>query len=610
MTSRKTRIALLMRLMFPMFALSAIGLGMWGFLDDPTSFKSWHEATIKTLQIFLINVAPSEIHNIQTQIASLLAPAATIGAAFFAFSEGLRRNYWVLRLRFFPATNMFLGNGHTATAIASQHWIRNLVDGSGHLICNVGLDCRAETPLSQSEVVGSGTWFILQGDARSPVDLRRLNAGNAKNIWVLTGDDVRNLEIARRLSEICSKASQNWGFRDAKPRLLIAVNDREMIRVRHTLLGATNDLDLEFFSIPRLAARALLLQHPPRASGEVVSIAVIGSGRLAEAIVVQAATQLVYSELPSRCIRICLIGHQADALFEKVKRSFPALDPATEHDAAFSGLLPLAKISVHTCEANDMQPAQWLQMQAATPFSAIYVAGEDDLSTVGATIRVTALRDAAAFSGEQPIVACLTHDGSSSPIDFFPEIGSCYPFRLFEEFQKGETYPGEARDRRAKLVNYYYHTGEQGQSLDMKLMLRKADDIWRKASYEDRWSSRLSADHFDIKLTLIGLGAEALSTAEGRDRFEGMIPFLARLEHRRFLAERLLDGWLPYHGQQASTTPSQLNYKQQKAYLRLNKTLVPFDLLPEVEVIKDHEVIRAMVAFATADLLNPNQGGA
>lgn len=38
------------------------------------------------------------------------------------------------------------------------------------------------------------------------------------------------------------------------------------------------------------------------------------------------------------------------------------------------------------------------------------------------------------------------------------------------------------------------------------------------------------------------------------------MPVLARLEHRRFVAERLLDGWLPY-AVSASEVPSRLDLR-------------------------------------------------
>jgi len=599
MTNSKIRIAYLARLTFPLLAISAAVLGMWGFLENPASLKSWHEAAVKTLQLFLINVAPSDMKTNEARIASLLAPAAMIGAAFFAFSERLRRNYWILRLRLFPPRNLFLGNGDTAAAIAS-HLVcgSNVGTAPGWHDCNAGLDTLVETPLSQSQVVVSGRWFLQQGDARSPADLRRLNAGRAGNIWILAGNDVRNLEIARRIQDLHRDDAVAGSLPPARmPRLLIAVNNRETIRVRHTLLGDSSDLDLEFFSIPRLAARALLLTHPPRIDGRPVNIAVIGGGPLAEAIVVQAATHLVYSENPSDSVRICLIGSQAQKLSERIVSAFPALDPASATDPAFASLLPLASVSVHTCETADIQPAFWMEIQAGIPFSAVYVAGEDDLATVGATIRVAALRDQAALPVKQPIVACLKHDDRAASIDFYPDIENCYQFRLFEEFRSGEIYPGEARDQRAKLVNHYYQTGGTGQQGDIDAMLQDADRMWKRASHEDRWSSRLSADHFDVKLATAGLSLDALQTAEGLERFESAVPFLARLEHRRFVAERLLDGWLPY-ATPKSDVPSKLDYGQQKAYLRLNKTLVPFDDLPDSERSKDYAVIRAMLHFS------------
>lgn len=613
----------LMRRIFPVFPLLAIVLGLWGFVAPTTgTWVDWHAAVVKTLQLFMSNVSPTEMTTLPAQIAALLAPVAVIGTAVFAFGARLRRYSWEIWLRFRPASHLFLGNGETAAAIACHQ--------RKHGSDCVGLDPQGETPFTQAMELEGGAWFVDRGDARSVDDLQRLNAGQANNIWVLTGDDTRNLEVAQRVIEVCRYSRKRPGSDQTPTRLNILVNDRELIRGlhtlfggvpagkggeqadglirgRHTLFGGSTDIDIEFFSILRSAARELLRQHPPPllrpptqerpslSDGTVVHLAVIGDGPLAEAIVVHAVTHLVYAEQPSDCLRISLIGRGAEMLNERLRRKFPALDPATARDPRFAPLLPLARITTHVCEATEILPDDWCRLQAEQAFAIIYVACDQNLHTVGAATRVAALRDLPPVREQpQPIVACL-RSASGMSFDQKKEVWSV--FRVTDEGTAAVVNPGGVldKDSRAKLVNLGY-VNKDAPTLkepDRRIEVEKA---WKPTSHENRWSSRFSADHFDIKLAWLGLPVSALKLAEGHPRFKSELERLMRLEHRRFIAERLLDGWLPGPDTEAPK-PSGLSKEEQKKLLRINTTLVPFDELRSEDREKDKAVVEAMRDF-------------
>jgi hypothetical protein len=117
-----------------------------------------------------------------------------------------------------------------------------------------------------------------------------------------------------------------------------------------------------------------------------------------------------------------------------------------------------------------------------------------------------------------------------------------------------------------------------------------------------KWSSRLSADHSAVKDALIAnledKGTNKRRTVDlTQDEVEQNLIFLAELEHRRFLVERLIEGWLPLatDGSHSSDgSASGLNYSKQKSLLRLNTTLVSYSHLPEAEQTKILPSIRAL----------------
>ena len=78
---------------------------------------------------------------------------------------------------------------------------------------------------------------------------------------------------------------------------------------------------------------------------------------------------------------------------------------------------------------------------------------------------------------------------------------------------------------------------------------------------------------------------------------------LARLEHRRFVAERLLEGWLPLPAGLRGRGASGLPVSMQKSLLRLSHTLVPFDRLPEVDPDTDQQSKDLKVVDAIPEIL-------
>jgi hypothetical protein len=102
---------------------------------------------------------------------------------------------------------------------------------------------------------------------------------------------------------------------------------------------------------------------------------------------------------------------------------------------------------------------------------------------------------------------------------------------------------------------------------------------WADLRENVRHSNRASADHITVKLAAIGCRA----VAEAQKRFaftEAEIELLARIEHRRWCAERLLSGWRK--GDERDNDR------------RLHPDLVPFEDLSENGRDKDRDNVKAI----------------
>ncbi len=619
------------RRVVPALAAAAFVLGFASFMADEGGLGAVPAAALLSLQLFVINVGPEQIHGVAGWIAAILAPLATAGAAVYAFGERAWRAWQLLRLRFDPADDLFVGGGETAAGVA-VHRARMLLAAAGGRARGrlVGVDLREDAPLARVLQDVELPGFVLTADALAEGALRPLQPHRAGNVWVLTGDDHRNLELAWRVRRAIESAAGPAGRRPV--RLLVEVRDRRLLRAADALSGGLDAarLTLDFFSLPRLAARALLREHPPLPCGvgaRAPHLLVIGSGELAAALVVHAAQHCVYDEDPAHCVRITLAGPDASAMLARLQRAFPAL-AASSPDPMLAALLPLARIEALDCDEAGFVHADWLRLQREQAFDVVYVACERDLDTMAAARRAATMRELTpgALAAAQPIVACVQQPAESTPAlaqEVLALHGLVQRFDLHARcFREDEGYPGERQDRRAMIVHAVHELPEGEAFTASPERVREAAGLWAGVRQEDfRWSDRLAADHVDLKLDLLAcasrdaalrdwrawLGADpqriarAVEVALRTDA--GMRETLARLEHRRFVAERLLEGWLPLPATLRNRGASGLPASMQKSVLRTSHTLVPFDRLREADPDVDLQAYDLKVVDAIPGIL-------
>jgi hypothetical protein len=123
---------------------------------------------------------------------------------------------------------------------------------------------------------------------------------------------------------------------------------------------------------------------------------------------------------------------------------------------------------------------------------------------------------------------------------------------------------------------------------------------WDKLTEADRMSNRRAADHLPVKLRAVG--ATLVPRGGNVPEFaftEPELEMLARLEHRRWAAEKLLSGWRPL----ARTPGNEQQWKERKAELKARKLhidIVPYDALDAAGQGKDRSQLLGIPGFAEA----------
>ena len=385
---------------------------------------------------------------------------------------------------------------------------------------------------------------------------------------------------------------------------------------------------LEMVSINRAVAREILRDHPPLLikSQKVPHVLIVGDSELASSLALHVVQHCIYDE--HEPVKITLASNNAQAMLKILRQKFIALDEINS-DPTIQALLPLANFQTIDCDVDELSSSDWAKAQNGQNFNVVYVACEQDEQTLSATLRAAALREITpnVLEKSQPIYACFNRIEATSLQKYIKvkvedelEVEGVYGIDIYNSIIKNnDSYYGESQDRRAMFINAFYDSKlrlEEGQELNDAFRLKRnieASQLWEKQADKGayRWSSRLSADHIQIKLESLKINdVNCVPTIDDIEKISNKInkqrnlQKLNRLEHRRFVVERLLEGWLPIDEERVGPKGySKLDKANQKKILLVNHTLVPFDELDDSEAVKDSAIVKAIPEILRCEIL-------
>ncbi len=533
-------------------AAVALVLGLLSFLGGPDpQTRSPHAALLRTVQLFVLQLGPADLHGWPGWIAAFAAPvAAVLGAGSL-----LDRLVKAAMAKPRPpdrrgVTDVFLGGGRMATEIA----LSQLASQPGTVV-----QCLDPNPACELGAVRHpGVLPLLIGSATIADDLLRAGVDRAPRVWVTCGSDELQLRVLSVMAKLPVAAAcgepiqQKW---------LVDVDSRSMVHAAEIMLGGASQAagaghgrgavpastpgaaqpqirrDILYFNQERLAVRRLFREHGPRIDPEAAAplhVAVLGSGAVAQAIVLHAIQHLVTDPRPARAVHITWFGLDAAREWRHLQRVHPVLgDPAVQA-ASLRELLPLAHVQTVDCDETAVSLGDWERAAGHCPFAIVYAAAHDSLQTALAARQAVRLQWALSGADRHvPVIACFPDARPAEHSDEHVieiEAARRTPFETFWVFEGvlrgGERYPGEQQD------------------IDSRIPAEKLG----KAEWQ-LWSTRSRQDHLELVASVLKRGGR-LSAAR-----------IADIEHRRYRVERLLEGWLPA-SDDASATLGEARCKQ------------------------------------------------
>jgi hypothetical protein len=581
--------------------LCCFTLSVWGYL---TANLGWPEAVYRSIQLLVLEANFDGISgplSWQLEIARFLLPLFTVMAVIGLLLSYFKREWLILRSQFFYPDAIFLGIGRTARAIAlSLPEKRRLL----------AVEVSAHSEIAQ-QLMKRHQLSLLVADATDSRLLSRLPLMSTKDIYIFTGDDARDLGIALTL---CDYMVSNAKPARQLPKLIVDIDDLIMLQTaqlepcfaRYRELGG----EILWFSAQRQAARALLQKYPvldkPSKPEQTVHVAIVGVSELQQDVIRQILRTSVY--LHTSKLHISVFTDDISA-YHRFVSHHAALFNGQTGESTSTGILPLASISLFISDptATQRQPIRQALGDVGSVFDAVYVHADTDYNGLFHSQR---MQQALMSVNQQARIVCMLSGshlmGLQEAKAFVAGAGESYQgielFHCREALvQSGESYPGENMDRLGLTIhNAYsaiYRKLQPGENYwdnfasHLSASYPQSKIEWQtKLAPQFMWSSRFAGDHLPVKIRELGFELSDLNTATGQQKQElhsriemaitANLQQLMELEHRRFVAERLVDGWV-------------YGAVTQKA-LKINNTLIPYHQLSDDEKSKDEAMIRVL----------------
>lgn len=611
------------------------------------------EALLTSLSFFVLGSGISPTINVETPLLVYVSRAS--GALFFSYAavlgfgalfaerlKPLRISIWHISTRIHQNDEdgyvVVAGLGTKGFQLANQ-----LLD-AGHNV--VAIDSGAET--SRVRELSDRGAIVLSEDATRPRTIgSRAKVHLASEVFINCGRDRTNARVIRAISDwLENQSSSNTVSSDSTLSCYVHIENRSERHHLQDQFGDSPLLYLHTYDTNHATARELLIRHPvdsfsdERSTGRT-HVVLIGWNPLSLATVLELCQTMHY---PSGCDRAITIACRDPAAAKRdLYNRLPVLDPdywEQESTREFiSQLFPdISFISLPT--NNDVL--------LSNQFSLYSRLNAEDVLTLIVTENES-VTPASVVSTMRPRLEALQHQrnitttvhyyvdrddaylGRTDKTDSASRQGRILSFTDFVDRCTPETVRGTHRDRVAKRIALFFrlrydyapaaenpsaidqHIAERlpvethpksgyeyetvidlWEQLDDKKLEQLSELVWRDLPEHHRDANRYAADHVPVKHRI----ADALSD----DRTTDTIHCLSEIEHRRWCAEKFLDGWEPlpteYIAQWQHDPDVEDRFRSQKYHL----DLLPMEVLRKVtdgEAEKDTSLVRFVLYHLT-----------
>lgn len=397
-----------------------------------------------------------------------------------------------------------------------------------------------EDAASVNGVLESGASVII-GNPADPRFLRRAGVASARFLFAASGDDTANISAGLQVTGLVQEAPAVTA--DKALHVYVHVADPQLraeLHKRQVLADSRANLHASTFSVFENSARLLLRDHPLdhvriKVDDERrVQLILAGFGILGEAILVRAALAGHYANLKRlRAVIIDPGATRAERIFRSRYPQFDKVASATFLDLELEepdGQRRIAALCENTAEYISTVVIP-LDQPTRTLALALSLAGR-----LHSSVPIRLRLDEDAGIGE------LIQRHSRGVVTPSPIT----PFGTIAAACRAENWANKELDVMARAMHEYY-VSKLGE-IQKNYPANPSAAPWDLLSEQLRESNRQAADHIPVKLRAAGCHTARVSSGDPGELVpnftEREVEVLAKMEHRRWMAERFLAGWV------------------------------------------------------------------
>ena len=546
-------------IMIGIFWLSAFILGFLGFSKFSVRHSSGFttlDAVYRSLQLFIMESGSIEGAKCwELEAARFLAPAVAIFTALKTIALFFNEQLQLLRLKFMKGHVIICGLGRKGYSLAS-----GFQKSGRHVVVIEKDEGNDMIRLCKDQGIS-----VLMGDASHPDMLKKARVNKASHLISVCGNDAVNTEIALHAREIVPENS------DRALTCIVHIVDSnlyKLLRDRELEIENGSAYRLEFFNIFNSGARKLLKKYPisltDKSPGTIPHILVIGAGKMGETLITLAARGWWETHRASgEHLNITLIDRNAAAIKDMMYLRYPCLESACN--------LKAVQLDVQSAE---FQKAGFLyNSQGAIIPNTIYICLDSDSLGLATAL---SLHQKVRKYDIPIIVRTIADTGLASLLERINsgQFDQIHAFSLINNTSTPELVLGGVHESIAKALHEVYSPLLPWDDLP--------DDL--------KESNRYEADHIIVKLKAVGCCIERLTdwNASLFTFTDEEVEVMSRMEHQRYVEERVKAGW---------KKGPRCHQKKTSPYL------VPWDELTEEAQAKNRDaVISIPKILASVDL--------
>ena len=540
----------LRRAVLPCLAALALALGAVGYARAFALTGVTHsvaDVLYAAIRLFLFDSDSLVDPPWQLDVARFLAPAVAAWSAVLAVSQLFGERLDDLRLQRSRRHVVICGLG-----AKGEHLANEFLDARQRVVV---IEADADVPaIARLRTRGA---LVLIGESNDLRVLQKARVGEAAIVVAVCGLDEINVATAVHVRDLAREAKRGAGddTGDDRVRCFVHVVDAELglLLQRNHAFDSDRGCTIRLFDAYAIAARKFLANHPLEGAAGTDSAAkqahliIAGFGLMGQRLALQAIRVGHFANL--RPLRVTVIDRDGEAVRRRLLWNFPLVDKACELDV------------IHG-EIGDPQVLRRLEadLTRGDKLCTFAVCLDDDGKSLAAALRLrttlAAAQDAVAAGDSGPgrnavrLAVRLTAEGELGRLLAGPAAGtSSFATASSADIVVLGTHAqscgskellGDELDTLAQAVHAAYVEKRLAEG-------KPAGDLtmrpWHELAPDLQDSNRQQADHIPVKLRAVGCRVAKGTSSEPFRFTDDEVETLAKMEHARWVADRVLAGW-------------------------------------------------------------------